>query len=107
MAYKQRNWPEILKEINESGLTLKEYSELSDIPYSTLCNHRHKAKIQTLSEPQESSAALGFVRVEAKEVEDNSSSGVRIRVGNCVIEVEDYFQVSVLAKVLEVLHAGA
>ena len=108
MAYLQRNWPEILKEISECGLTLKEYSEVSDIPYSTLCSHLRKRKEQTLvSVTPEVTTPLGFVRIEPEERIDKSNSGVRIRIGRYVIEVDESFSKRVLERVLEVVHAGS
>ena len=107
MANTKRNWPEILKEIDESGLTLREYSELSEIPYSTLCSHWRKTGKQP-SAPviQGKTETLTFVRIDAGERE-TCRSGVRIRVGNMFIEVDESFNKSVLADVLEVVHACA
>ena len=109
MVYPSRNWPAILQEFDESGLTLKEYSLRTNIPYSTLCCHRSKAKNHS-SVPaiHDGTEAFSFVRVTATdECESQNSVGIRVRIGKAIIEVDEYFSKSALAKVLEVIHAGA
>lgn len=110
MAYPKRNWPDILQDITESGLTLKEYSIRSNIPYSTICSHHRKTKQQTLvPEIQEGTGTFSFVKItDATVVKENqNSSGIHIRIGNAVIEVDESFNTKSLAMVLEVMHAGA
>ncbi len=107
MAYPERNWPAIMQELKESGLTIKDFSIRSNIPYSTICNHRRKERSQT-SYPasHEASAPLSFVRIVAHDDEKHADSGIRLRIGNAVLEIDECFNASVLAKVLGVLHAG-
>jgi hypothetical protein len=47
-----------------------------------------------------------FVRIEDPAI-DGHGSGIKIRVGKAIIEIDDTFDSMVLAKVLEVMHAGA
>ena len=109
MAYKQRNWPAILQEIDESGLSLKEYSLRSNIPYSTICCHCKKAKKRSsVPEVQASAETMSFVRIDAGDViETQNSSVIRIRIGKAVIEVDGYVSKSMLTRVLEAVHACA
>ena len=48
---------------------------------------------------------LGFVSVQASTIP--AGSGIKITIGNTVIEIERDFDQHTLALVLEVLHAGA
>ena len=108
MSYTTRNWPEIMRELDESGLSVKEYSRQSNIPYSTICNHRSKLHRQMLSCENHGSGqrSMCFVRIENAAI-DGHGSGIKIRVGKAIIEIDDTFDSRVLAKVLEVMHAGA
>ena len=73
---------------------------------STICNHRRKERSQT-SYPasHEASAPLSFVRIVAHDDEKHADSGIRLRIGNAVLEIDECFNASVLAKVLGVLIA--
>ena len=109
MANQQRNWPAILQEIGESGLSLKEYSLRSNIPYSTLCWHCKKAKKRSsVPEVQTVAETMSFVRIDAGEViETQNNSVIRIRIGKAVIEVDGYVSKSMLTQVIEAVHACA
>ena len=108
MSCTTRNWPEIMQELEESGLSVKEYARQSNIPYSTICNHRSKAHRQMLSCESHGSGQrpMCFVRIDNHDIDDHGS-GIKIRVGKAIIEIDETFDSMVLAKVLEVLHAGA
>ncbi len=87
---------------------MKEYSRQSNIPYSTICNHRSKLHRQMLSCENHGSGqrSMCFVRIADPAI-DGHGSGIKIRVGKAIIEIDDTFDSRVLAKVLEVMHAGA
>lgn len=104
MKYPERNWPAILKDLYQSGLSVSAYSRKSGIPYSTIMSHKHNdGKKCLLGAPIES---MGFVRIEANTA-SVESSGVRIRIGKAVIEVDEGFSLATLSSVIEVLYAGA
>jgi len=101
MIYERRNWPAILEDVSNSGLSVAEYARTSRIPYSTLISHCRNAK-------RKSAEQLGFIRVTSREEleTDQAIPGIiRICLHDVTVEVGENFSKRDLAAVLEVVDA--
>lgn len=106
MSYPRRNWSEIIEDLETSNLSVAEYSRQHNLPYSSIMNWRKKLGKTTVNVPvQQKIRELGFVSLQTTAIP--TGSGIKINIGNAVVEIERDFDQQTLALVLEVLHVGA
>lgn len=107
MTYPKRNWPEIIKDLETSNLSVAEYSRQHNLPYSSIMNWRKKLgkKTSAIVPVQQKISELGFVSLQTATIP--TGSGIKINIGNTVVEIDRDFDQQTLSLVLEVLHAGA
>lgn len=107
MNYSKRNWPEIIEDLKTSNLSVAEYSRQHNLPYSSIMNWRKKLANKDTANffVHQKISELGFVSIQANTIP--RGSGIKINIGNAVVEIERDFDKQTLALVLEVLHAGA
>lgn len=107
MNYPKRNWSEIIEDLEASNLSAAEYSRQHNLPYSSIMSWRKKLgkKTTAIVPVQQKIKDLGFVSLQADTIP--TGSGIKINIGNAVVEIERDFDQQTLALVLEVLHAGA
>lgn len=106
MTYPKRNWSEIIEDLENSNLSVAEYSRRHNLPYSSIINWRKKLrkKVTAIVPVQQKIRKLGFVSLQTTAIP--TGSGIKIHIGNVAVEIERDFDQQTLALVLEVLHAG-
>ncbi len=76
-SYRKYNWPVLLEEFENSGLTQTQFCKNKDINprYFSLRRSKHLARENA-----------GFTKVELETTSSNSTTGITIEVGRCKIK---------------------
>ncbi len=98
-------WQQQVRGYQESGVSRREYCQQHQIPIHRLGYWQRKLKKQAIRSLEKK--RMGWIPLQlCEEDPSNRDTGIRLRIGRVIVEVERGFDRQLLAEVLEVVGAA-
>lgn len=99
--FKDYNWDEAIKSYKESGVGLKKWCEMNNIPFSKMKYHLYEVKY--ISKKDDSKPEKKMIKVIPAQT-INTNSSITLELGKAKINIDHQTDMKLVASLLEVIN---